>query len=309
MNNVAKKRKTQHKRRRSMKFGVVFPQTEIGAEVGAIRAYAQAAEDLAYDYLLAYEHVVGANPNRPGGWAGRPYDHNSLFHEPFVLFGYLAAITERLELATGILILPQRQTVLIAKQAAQVDLLSGGRLRLGIGVGWNEVEYEALGQDFRTRGRRQAEQVDLLRRLWTERLVNFTGEFDFVPDAGIYPLPVQQPIPIWFGGGADPVLRRMAVQGDGWMPNTMTLDQLTKMLEILRSYLTESGRDPNDFGIDFRISLNRTPEAEWKEMIDRLQALNVSHICFNTMGMGFVTVDQHIDAMQRFKAVADELGE
>lgn len=292
-----------------MKFGVVFPQTEIGADINAVRTYAQAAEDLAYDYLLAYEHVVGANPDRPGGWAGRPYDHNTTFHEPFVLFGYLAAITQRIEFATGILILPQRQTVLVAKQAAEVDLLSNGRLRLGIGVGWNEVEYEALGQNFRTRGKRQAEQVDLLRRLWTERLVNFTGEFDRMPDAGIYPLPVQRPIPIWFGGGADAVLRRMAVQGDGWMPNTMPLDQLREMLEILRSYLTESGRDPHDFGVDFRISLNRTPEADWRETIAHLQALNVSHICFNTMGMGFVTVDQHIEAIQRFKAVAEEVGD
>lgn len=292
-----------------MKFGVVFPQTEIGADVGAVRTYAQAAEELSYDYLLAYEHVMGANPNRPGGWAGRPYDYNTLFHEPFVLFGYLAAITRQLEFATGILILPQRQTVLVAKQAAEVDLLSGGRLRLGVGVGWNEVEYEALGQNFRTRGRRQEEQVDLLRRLWTERLVDFKGEFDRVPDAGLYPLPVQRPIPIWFGGGADAVLRRMAIQGDGWMPNTMPLDQLTAMLEILRSYLTESGRDPHDFGVDFRISFNRTPESEWAETIERLQALNISHICFNTMGMGFVTVDQHIDTIRRFKAVVEEIGD
>jgi probable F420-dependent oxidoreductase len=290
-----------------MKFGVVFPQTEIGPYANGIRAYAQAAEQLDYDYLLTYEHVVGANPNRPGGWEKRPYDYNSLFHEPFVLFGYLAAVTQKIEFATGILILPQRQTVLVAKQAAEVDLLSGGRLRLGIGVGWNEIEYEALGQDFRTRGRRQAEQVDLLRNLWTQRLVEFSGEFDQIPDAGLFPLPIQRPIPLWFGGGADAVLRRMARQGDGWMPNTMTLEQLETMLETLRTYLTESGRDPHDFGIDFRISMNRTPDEEWPETIRRLHRLNVSHVCINTMGMGFVTVDQHIEAISRFKTVVDSM--
>lgn len=292
-----------------MKFGAVFPQTEIGPHVDGVRAYALAAERLNYDYLLTYEHVIGANPHRPGGWENRPYDYNSVFHEPFVLFGYLAAITQRIEFATGILILPQRQTVLVAKQAAEVDLLSGGRLRLGIGVGWNEIEYEALGQDFRTRGRRQAEQVDLLRRLWTQRLVEFSGKYDKVPDAGLYPLPIQQPIPLWFGGGADTVLRRMARQGDGWMPNTMTLDQLERMLEILRAYLTEYKRDPNDFGIDFRISMNRTPAAAWPATIRRLRTLNVSHICINTMGMGFVTVDQHIEAISRFKEVAESVAE
>ena len=207
-----------------MKLGVVFPQTEIEHSPAAIRDYAQAAEDLGYDYLLAYEHVLGANPERPGGWRG-PYTHLHSFFEPFVLFSYLAGLTHRLQFTTGILILPQRQTVLVAKQAATLDALSGGRLRLGIGIGWNAIEYEALGEDFHTRGRRIEEQVELLRLLWTEPLVSFQGREHILSDAGIKPLPVQRPIPIWFGGSSDPVLRRMARLGDGWMPNPLPVDR------------------------------------------------------------------------------------
>jgi probable F420-dependent oxidoreductase len=290
-----------------MKFGVVFPQTEIGADVDAVHRYTLASETLGYDYLLTYDHVVGANPNRPGGWERRPYDYESNFHEPFVLFGYLAAITRHLEFATGILILPQRQTVLVAKQAAEVDVLSRGRLRLGIGVGWNEVEYTALGEDFHTRGRRQAEQVELLRLLWTQRLVTYSGEFHQIPDAGIKPMPVQQPIPIWFGGGADAVLKRMAQIGDGWMPNSMPFEQLEAMLSKLYGYLADAGRDPASFGIDCRINMSITQEANWAEEVERFRNLGTTHICINTMGMGFQSVDQHIEAIGRFKAVVESL--
>jgi probable F420-dependent oxidoreductase len=290
-----------------MKFGVVFPQTEIGADVSTIRHYALTSEALGYDYLLAYDHVVGANPNRPGGWERKPYDYESMFHEPLVLFAYLAAITQHLEFVTGILILPQRQTVLVAKQAAQLDLLSNGRLRLGVGVGWNEVEYEALGEDFHTRGRRQREQVEVLRLLWTQRLVSFHGTYHHISDAGIYPMPVQQPIPIWFGGGADAVLRRTAQVGDGWMPNTMPLEQLEATLKTIKNYLSEAGRDVNSFGIDFRINLNKTPKEKWAEEISRLQELGVTHICVNTMGMGFQHVEQHLEALSRFKDSANKL--
>jgi probable F420-dependent oxidoreductase len=286
-----------------MKLGVVFPQTEIGAEAAAVRRYATAVEELGFDYLLAFEHVVGANPDQPGPWQRGPYDYESLFHEPMVLFGYLAALTTRIALATGILILPQRQTVLVAKQAAEVDVLSGGRLRLGVGVGWNPVEYEALGQDFHTRGKRQAEQVVLLRKLWTERLVDFSGRFDRVPDAGLHPLPVQRPIPVWFGGGADATLRRMARLGDGWMPNSQPLDQLTQRLESLRGLIRAAGRDPAAFGIDVRIDMRRTGEADWSERLARLADLGVTHVCINTMGNGF-DLDGHLDAVARFHDVA-----
>ena len=282
-----------------MKIGVVFPQTEITADPVAVRDYAQTAEGLGFDYLLAYDHVLGANPDRPGGWRG-PYTDQSLFHEIFVLYGYLAGLTERIELVTGILILPQRQTALVAKQAAEVDVLSGGRLRLGVGVGWNEVEYDALGEDFSMRGRRQAEQVALLRRLWTEELVTFDGEFDTIPDAGLNPMPVQRPIPLWFGGGADSVLRRMARLGDGWMPNTMPLSQLSAMLTTVRAYVAEAGRDPATFGVDCRINLSRTPESGWAEEMAALGELGVTHVCVNTMGLGFGP-QEHMAAITRFK--------
>ncbi len=288
-----------------MKLGVVFPQTEIGTDPGVIRDYAQAAESLGYDYLLAYDHVLGANPERPGGWRGA-YTYRDAFHEPFVLFAYLAALTTRLEFTTGVLILPQRQTALVAKQAAALDVLSGGRLRLGIGIGWNAVEYEALGQDFHTRGRRSEEQVALLRRLWTEPLVTFAGRDHRISDAGLNPLPVQRPIPIWFGGEADAVLRRMARLGDGWISNTRTLAQGREQVARLREYLQAAGRDPASFGIDIRINARLTPEADWAAEIAGWRALGATHVCVNTMGMGFTRLEQHLDVLRRFMAVAGE---
>src|ERR1017187_1057017 len=197
-----------------MQIGVVFPQTEIGRDVGALRAYALRVEELGYAHLLAYDHVLGADPRVHQGWEG-PYDVSTTFHEPFVLYGYLAAITS-LELVTGIIILPQRQTALVAKQAAEVDLLTDGRFRLGVGLGWNPVEYEALGQDFTTRGRRIGEQVELLRRLWSERSVTYTGSYETVTGAGLAPLPVQRPIPVWFGAASPPAYRRAGRLADGW---------------------------------------------------------------------------------------------
>lgn len=286
-----------------MQFGAVFPQTEIGADPDAIRRYARAVETMGFDYLLAYDHIIGANPEKPGPWQNGPYDYRDTFHEPLVLFSHLAGITTDLAFATGILILPQRQTVLVAKQAAEVDILSGGRLRLGVGVGWNPAEYMALGQDFHRRGRRQAEQVRLLRKLWTQRLVEFEGDFDEVPDAGIYPLPVQQPIPIWFGGGSDATLRRMARLGDGWMPNSQTLDQLTSRLEQLRALIEEAGRDPAGFGLDVRIDMRRTGEDAWPAWLARLCDLGATHVCLNTMGQG-LDLDGHLEGLARFHGVA-----
>ena len=181
-----------------MRIGVVFPQTELGGDVGAVRAYGEAVDELGFAHILAYDHVVGADPTVHAPWTG-PYDVHTTFHEPFVMFGYLAAVTS-LELVTGIIILPQRQTVLVAKQAAEVDLLTEGRFRLGVGVGWNAVEYEALGKDFSDRGRRYDEQVEVMRRLWTEEAVTHDGPYERITAAGLAPLPVQRPIPVWFGG-------------------------------------------------------------------------------------------------------------
>ena len=199
-----------------MRIGVVFPQTELGGDVGAVRAYGEGVEALGFTHLLAYDHVVGADPQVHEGWAG-PYDVSTTFHEPFVLFGYLAAVTT-IELVTGIIILPQRQTVLVAKQAAEVDLLTGGRFRLGVGLGWNEVEYQALGKDFGDRGRRMSEQIPLLRRLWTERSVTSEGADERIRGAGLAPLPVQRPIPVWIGAASEPAYRRVGRLADGWFP-------------------------------------------------------------------------------------------
>jgi len=219
-----------------MQIGVVFPQTEIGADPGAVRAYAQGAEQLGYAHLLAYDHVLGADPAAHPGWSG-PYDIATTFHEPMVLFGYLAALT-RLELVTGIIILPQRQTALVAKQAAEVDLLTGGRLRLGVGLGWNRVEYEALGKDFSSRGRRAGEQVELMRRLWTEPSVTFRGTDEQVTGAGLAPLPVQRPIPVWFGAQSPAAYRRTGRLADGWFPQVRPgpdLDAARAVVESARA--------------------------------------------------------------------------
>ncbi|MBA3871615.1 MAG: LLM class F420-dependent oxidoreductase [Anaerolineae bacterium] len=284
-----------------MKLGVTFPQTEIGADPAVLREYVQTVEGLGFDYLTVYDHVLGANPDRPGGWSG-PYTYLTQFHEPLVLFGWMAALTQHLEFVTGVIILPQRQTALVAKQAAQISVLSGGRFRLGVGVGWNDVEFVGLGQDFHTRGKRVEEQVRVLRDLWTKPLVSFEGDFDKIPDAGINPLPAQ-PIPIWFGGNADVALRRSARLGDGWLPNSMTLPELRFHLATLRTYLAEEGRDPEGFGVDVRLSVNRTPESEWASEAAQLAEMGVTHVAINTMGAGYNTLQDHLTVIKNFKAI------
>ena len=287
-----------------MKVGVVFPQTEIGPRVEAVRRYAVTAEELGFLHLLAYDHVVGADPDVHTGWDGW-YDIDSAFHEPFVLFAYLAAVT-RMELVTSIIILPQRQTALVAKQAAEIDLLTEGRFRLGVAVGWNEVEYEALGQEFRKRGKRLDEQVPLLRRLWTERSVTFEGDFDRITGAGIAPMPIQRPIPVWFGGYSPPAYRRMGRLADGWFPSSVKPGpKLDAALETIARSAEEAGRNPADIQMEGRI--------EWRPGItrDELQYLNgqwqaagASHVSYDTMGHGLVTVDGHLEALAQ---IADAL--
>ena len=282
-----------------MKFGVTFPQHAFTDPL-ALRDFAQAAEELGYDYLLTYDHVVGANPDRPDWKERNPYTHKHLFHEPFVLYGYLAGLTERIEFVTGILILPQRQTALVAKQSAQVDLLSNGRLRLGVGVGWNHVEYETLGQDFSTRGRRMEEQVNLLRQLWTQELVNYEGEFDTLPDVGINPRPVQQPIPLWMGGYAEVVLRRMARMADGWFMAAWQPDEAKTHIDKLKGYLQEEGRDPAQFGFDIRIQTGRIPQDEWGTLIEQYEAAGLTDLAIYPHGE---TLDDFVGVLRTFREV------
>lgn len=288
-----------------MRYGVVFPQTEIGKDPSAIRDFAQAAEELGYHHLLAYDHVVGANPASRPGWRP-PYTYKDMFHEPFVLFGYLAGLTKRIELVTGVIILPQRQTVLVAKQAAALDVLSGGRLRLGIGIGWNPVEYEALGENFKNRGRRSEEQVEVMRKLWTQELVTFEGEWHKITDAGLNPLPIQRPIPIWFGGGHDQTLRRVARLGDGWFPLLGPDDKCRAMIEKIRAYTREAGRDPRSVGIEGRIMIGQGSPEQWTKEIQAWKELGATHVTANTMKAGFSSPSGHVEAIRRFRAVFAE---
>jgi len=284
-----------------MKIGVVFPQTEIGNDPGAISAYAQAVEEMGFTHLLVFDHVLGANPERPGGWKG-PYTFRHAFHEPFVLFGYLAAVTRRVELVTGIIILPQRQTALVAKQAAAVDVLSGGRLRLGVAVGWNPVEFEALGEDFKTRGARIEEQVEVMRALWTRELVTFAGKHHRIPDAGLNPLPVQRPIPVWMGGESLVAQRRMARIADGWMPHFRPGAPGQAMVDRMHGLVREAGRDPGKFGIEGRMTLSQIPPAEWGKELGAWRAMQgISHLCVHTAGMGLKTPADHVQTLRRFR--------
>jgi probable F420-dependent oxidoreductase len=287
-----------------MRIGVVFPQTEIGADAGAVRAYAEHVEGLGFTHLLAYDHVVGADPNVHAGWDG-PYDLHNTFHEPLVTFGYLAAVTTSLELVTGILILPQRQTVLVAKQAAEVDLLSGGRLRLGIGLGWNAVEYEALGEDFSNRGKRSEEQVDLMRTLWTEQTVTYHGTYHQVTGAGLAPLPIQRPIPVWFGASSPRARRRAGRLGDGWFPMVGPGPKLEQALQEVAQAAREVGRDPAEIAMEGRVS--------WNGNADDLAAglrvwadAGASHVSINTMGAGLASVDDHLRALTSAAETARE---
>jgi probable F420-dependent oxidoreductase len=278
-----------------MRIGVVFPQTEIGADAGAVRAYAEHVEGLGYAHLLAYDHVVGADPKVHVGWNGF-YDLHDTFHEPLVTFGYLAAVTTSLELVTGILILPQRQTVLVAKQAAEVDLLSGGRLRLGVGLGWNAVEYEALGEDFSNRGKRSGEQVDLMRKLWTERTVTYEGAYHRVTGAGLAPLPIQRPIPVWFGASSPRACRRAGRLGDGWFPMVGPGPKLEQALHEVAQAATEAGRDPAQIAMEGRVSWNGNAD----DLADSLRVwaeAGASHVSINTMNAGLASVDDHLGAL------------
>lgn len=280
-----------------MRIGVVFPQTELGGDPGVLRAYAERIEDLGYTHILAYDHVVGADPQVHTGWAG-PYDVHTTFHEPLVMFGFLAAVTRSVELVTGVIILPQRQTALVAKQAAEVDLLSGGRLRFGIGVGWNPVEYEALGADFGNRGKRSAEQIEVLRRLWTEQTVTFDGPYHRITGAGLAPMPVQRPIPVWIGAASAPGYRRAGQIADGWFPMVAPGPELDEALAIVSQAAADAGRDPAAVGMEGRVSWKGDDDAVVQEIAAWADA-GASHLSINTMNAGLGTVDEHLAVLTR----------
>ncbi|HKB31512.1 MAG TPA: LLM class F420-dependent oxidoreductase [Streptosporangiaceae bacterium] len=278
-----------------MRIGAVFPQTEIGNDPAVIRTWAQAVEDLGYEHVLAFDHVLGAGVDTRPGWSR--YTSEDAFHEVFVLFGYLAAVTRAVELVTGVLVLPQRQTALVAKQAAEVDVLSGGRMRLGVGVGWNEVEYEALGESFHNRGVRCEEQVEVLRALWAEPTITYSGRWHRIDNAGINPLPVRRRIPVWFGGNAEAALRRVGRLGDGWLPQRAPDDVARGMLDRVRGYAREAGRAPQDIGFEPRLSLKEVQKSGWADFAAGWRELGATHLCVNTMGLGFTAADEHLAAL------------
>jgi probable F420-dependent oxidoreductase len=286
-----------------VRVGVVFPQTEIGADPGGVREFAQVTQELGYTHLLAYDHVLGADISARADWPG-PYTSEHQFHEIFVLFGYLAGVVPGLELVTGVLVLPQRQTALVAKQAAEVDILTGGRLRLGVGLGWNFVEFEALGEDFHDRGRRVEEQIELMRRLWTEPVVDFDGRYHRIPRAGLNPLPVQRPIPIWIGGSAEAAIRRAARLADGFFPQRPLDGGWPATMERFRGWVEEAGRDLNRIGIEWRIDVSAGTPDDWRAQAEERKALGATHLSIQTMRGGLDGPDAHIE---RIRAAAEAL--
>jgi probable F420-dependent oxidoreductase len=297
-----------------MKFGAVFPTTEFGNDPAAIRDWAQAAEQLGYDFIATYDHVLGAvHEGREPKLTG-PYTENDPFHEPMTLFAYLAAVTQRVELVTSIIILPQRQTVLFAKQAAEVDLLSSGRLRVGVGTGWNYPEYEALGVPWQGRGKRYEEQIDLLRRLWSERILDFEGDFHRIDRAGILPQPARS-IPIWFGAFAKGPIERAARMGDGLLLGSPP-SWSKKMLATLDEALAHEGRSRTDFGTEASIDFSHGPET-WAKEIESWRELGGTHLSLRAMDtavevsggkhMGYDGPQAYIDVLRTF-AKATGLG-
>jgi probable F420-dependent oxidoreductase len=281
-----------------MQLGVVFPQTEIGADRAGVKAYAEAVQGLGYEHVMIYDHVVGADTTIRPNWSG-PYTVDTMFHEPMVVFGYLAGVAPGMELVTAVIILPQRQTVLAAKQAAEVDVLTGGRFRMGVGIGWNDVEYEALGVDFHTRGRRFEEQIELMRRLWAERVVTFQGTYHTVTAAGLNPLPVQRPIPIWIGGSAERAIKRAAFIADGFFPERPLEGGWPATLDKLRGWLTEAGRDPASFGIDARVDAAAGTAEDWQRQAEQWRALGATHLTVTTMRGGLQGPDAHVRRLEQ----------
>ena len=295
-----------------MEIGVIFPQTEIEPDVAAIRDFAQAAQDMGYSYLFIADHVLGADASAYDHPLFGMYNHESVVHESLTTMGYLAAVAPGMGLMSGILILPQRQTALVAKQSAEIDVLCGGRLRLGIGVGWNFVEYEALGMNFNDRGARSAEQIEVMRQLWTNESVDFHGQWHDITHAGINPLPVQRPIPVWLGVGSpaapippDVALRRVARIADGWCPNFSPDESGYALQDKVHSYMAEYGRDPSELGLDGRLKTAGNSPEDWAEEVADWRRMGASHLSIENRRAGLKTADEHIEMMRRFKEAVE----
>jgi probable F420-dependent oxidoreductase len=298
-----------------MKLGVTLPLSDVGGDPATVRLFAQAAEAAGYDYLAAPDHVLGVNVASRPHWGSRSTSAD-LFHDPFVLFGFLSACTARIGFSTQVLILPQRQTVLVAKQAACLDVLSGGRFRLGIGIGWNEVEFVGLNEEFHNRGRRSEEQVRVMQALWAESHVKFDGEWHHIDDAGINPLPNKRRVPIWFGGHHDLTLRRIAKWGDGWIMNAYPAGAAAQAdFAKLRAYAEAAGRHPASIGVDVWVSAGAGNEASWREEVEFSKSAGVTHVTLNTTfernhhrRIASRSLPAHITALERYRdAVADLL--
>jgi probable F420-dependent oxidoreductase len=315
-----------------MKIGVIYPQTEFGTDTGALKEWTQGAEQLGLSHITAFDHVINANSASRPGW-NPPYDLESQFYEPLALFCFMAGITGTIGFLTSILILPQRQTVLVAKQAACLDVLCGGRLRLGVGTGWNHVEYEALNVPFGERGEIFDDQIGVLRELWTKPAITLKTPYHAITDAGINPLPVQRPIPLWFGGGSpspfgihpnmEKVTRRIARLGDGWLlpgfapfsrddlrtrggaPN----EDAVEIIERFRGYVREYGRNPAKVGIEVTINTSRENQATWIDTAKFWQNLDVNYLSINTMFDGLRGCEQHLRRLEEAaKAIRGGIG-
>ena len=282
-----------------MQISACFPTRDIGTDPVRIRDWAQAAEELGYDHIEVPDHVFGATAR--DGWSPR-YNEQDAFHETFVTLGFLAAATKTIGLASGVLILPQRQTGVVAKQAEQVDILSDGRLRLGVGVGWNHVAYEALNEDWKSRGTRQREQVEVLKKLWCDDLVTYQGRFHQFTEVNITPRPVQRPIPVWFGGSSDAVVKRAAQIGDGWMPIMAPDHEAEAKLEQLRNHLSDCGRDTSAFGIEGWLRMDKADPDEWSVAAEGWRKLGADIVMLYPM-YRIPNFDDQIETLRRFKEV------
>ncbi len=283
-----------------MQLGAVFSHGEVGTDVTSVRDWAQAVQDLGYDFAVVSDHVVGADP------AGHPelervYAIESRLHEPFTLFAFLAGVAPRLGFLSSVIILPQRQTALVAKQAAEIDVLTGGRLRLGVGIGWNPLEFMALGMEFRNRARRFEEQIEVMRRLWTERLVTFNGRYHTLPAVGINPRPVQRPIPVWIGASAEPAVKRACAIGDGYLPLSPLAGGWQATMDKIHGWLQEAGRDPASFGIEGRLNAGTGTPDEWQKTIEMWRGFGASHLSVGISGLA--GVDAHVQRLREVKAL------